>query len=83
MVVMEEITENDPNMARGAVSVLLERFSGLNETVQGDVLYILGRAGNRDTLPWLEKVLSGPCGAEVKEAAKEAMDTISERKEEP
>jgi len=76
MVAMEEIVEHDPNLARDAVPVLLERFSGLNETVQGDVLYILGQAGNRDILPWLKTVLSGPSGADVKEAAKEAMDAI-------
>jgi hypothetical protein len=40
------------------------------------VIYIIGQAGTRDTLPWLEKVLSGPCAEDVREAAKEAVDAI-------
>lgn len=76
MVTMEEIIEHDANLALGAVPPLLERFSALNETIQGDVIYIIGQAGTRDTLPWLEKVLSGPCAEDVREAAKEAVDAI-------
>ena len=76
MVVMEEIIEQDGMLALQCVRPLWERFPDLNEQVRGDVVYILGEAGNRDTIPKLETVLSGPYSRETREAVREALDTI-------
>ena len=76
MVVMEEIIEQDGTLAEQCVAPLWERFPTLDEQVRGDVVYILGEAGNRDAIPKLETVLSGPYSRETREAAKEALETI-------
>jgi len=80
MVVVEEICETDPDLASRCVEPLWQRFPDLDEAVQGDVVYILGQAGDQNTLPRLERILSGPYGDEIREAAREAVDAIKERK---
>ena len=79
MVVIEEIIEQDKPLAEQCVGPLWERFPTLNEQVRGDVVYILGEAGNRDTLLKLETVLSGPYSRETREAAEEALETITRK----
>ena len=79
MVVMEEIIEQDKPLAEQCVGPLWERFPTLNEQVRGDVVYILGEAGNRDTIVKLETVLSGPYSPETREAAEEALGTITRK----
>ena len=76
MVAMEEIIEQDKGLAGQCVGPLWERFPDLDEPVQGDVVYILGEAGNRDAIPHLESVLAGSYGTEIKDAAREALETI-------
>jgi len=79
MVAMEEIIEQNKMLGEQCVGPLWERFSALNEQVRGDVLYILGEAGDRDIIPKLETVLSGAYNAETKEAAGEAIETIEKK----
>ncbi|MDZ7700163.1 MAG: hypothetical protein U5R49_25630 [Deltaproteobacteria bacterium] len=43
-------------------------------------MYILGQAGDPNTLPHLETILFGHYGDEIREAAREAVDAIKERK---
>ncbi|MCP4579729.1 MAG: hypothetical protein GY846_25950 [Deltaproteobacteria bacterium] len=77
MVAMEEIIEQDKRLAEQCVNPLWERFPDLDEQVRGDVVYIMGEAGNRDVIPKLETVLSGSYSRETLEAAKEALETIT------
>jgi len=79
MVVMEEIIEEDRPLAAQCVGPLLERFPALDQQAQGDVVYILGEAGNRDIIPDLETILSGPYTPETREAAQEALEAITQR----
>ena len=79
MVVMEEIIERGGKLAEQCVAPLWERFPTLDEQVQGDVVYILGESGNRDIIPKLETVLSGPYSRETREAAKEALEAIARK----
>lgn len=79
MVAMEEIIEEDRSLAAQCVGPLWERFSDLDQQAQGDVVYILGEAGNRDIIRDLETVLSGPYNVETREAAREALESIAQR----
>jgi len=79
MVVMEDILEQDRMLAQECVNPLWERFSGLDAQAQGDVLYILGEVGTPEIVPYLEGIVSGPYSAETREAAEEAMETITQR----
>jgi len=42
-------------------------------------VYIWGEAGNRDIIPDLETILSGPYTPETREAAQEALEAITQR----
>ncbi|MGM0427835.1 MAG: hypothetical protein ACQEQ7_11435 [Thermodesulfobacteriota bacterium] len=58
---------------------LLERFPNLDSQVQGDVVYILGEAGNQDIIGSLKQVLTGPYSPETREAVQEALDTVTRK----
>ncbi len=76
MVAMEELIEEKPDLAALAIAPLWEKFANVSETVQGDILYILGEVGHPDVSQRLESVLNGNVSAEVKEAAHEALTKI-------
>ena len=77
MVVMEEIIEKNPNLAAQTITPLWQRFDEVDNRVKGDLIYILGQMAPTKTMPLLESVLNGEYAAEVKEAAKEAMEDLS------
>jgi len=76
MVVMEEIVDQNPAMASGAVDFLWDRFPGLPDQIKGDVLYLFGEIRDRRTVSWLDEVLAGDYSEEVKEAAGEALEKM-------
>jgi alkyl hydroperoxide reductase subunit AhpF len=76
MVAMEELIGERPELAGLAISPLWEKFGAVSETVQGDILYLLGEVGHPDAKERLEAVLNGDFSAEVKEAADEALAKI-------
>ena len=78
MVVMEEIAAQAPGIAPEAIGPLWGRFEGVSDQVKGDILYLFGEIGDRKAIAWLEEVTAGKFNAEVKEAAKEALEKIPE-----
>lgn len=76
MVVMEEIAAQNPVMASEVIDFLWDRFHQMPDQVRGDILYMFGEIKDRRTVAWLEEVLGGEHTAEVKEAAREAIDKI-------
>jgi glutaredoxin len=74
MVVMEEIIEKNPDLAAQTIDPLWQQFDKVDNRVKGDVVYILGQMSLRKTRPLLEGILNGEYEAEVKEAAKEALE---------
>ena len=78
MVVMEEIADQNPDLASEAVDFLWQQFHEMADPIKGDILYILGEIKNMRTRPWLEGVLAGDENEEVKEAAQEALEKFSE-----
>ena len=77
MVVIEEITAKNPDLAAGALSPLWDRFPEASVQIQGDILHVFGEIGDPRSVSWLERVLSGNLNREVKEAASEAIEIIS------
>jgi len=79
MVAMETIVEKESDLAARAIDPLWEKFSGVDDTVKGDILYLLGEIGNHDTISRLETIISTNANPELQEAAIEAVDRIKER----
>ena len=78
MVVMEEIAEKNPRMAAEAIDPLWAHFEEVADQVKGDILYLFGEIGDPRVIPWLDEVTAGEFDAEVKEAAKEALEKLAE-----
>ena len=76
MMAMEELIEEKPDLAVTAITPLWEKFGAVSESVQGDILYMLGEMGHPDATVAVESVLSGDYSVEVKEAADEALEKI-------
>jgi thiol-disulfide isomerase/thioredoxin len=79
MAAAEELVEKHPHIAAQLVDPLMERFENQGESVQGDILYILGRAGDQHVIPFLKQFLSLPYSKEVRESAEEALEMIQYR----
>jgi thiol-disulfide isomerase/thioredoxin len=77
MVVMEELCERDPALARQAVEPLWERFQEVSEPIQGDIVHVIGETGDRRMIPKLQRFLHGPIGPELNDAVQDALDRLS------
>jgi len=73
MVAFEYICAANRAMAARVVEPLCRQFDGLAETVQGDVLQILGLTGSRRVTDFLDSVAGGAYGAAVRSAARETL----------
>jgi len=76
MVAFEAIVEENNLIVRPAIPYLWNCFLTTEDTIKGDILYLLGQSGDKGIIPKLETVLKDPYGVEVKEAAQEALDTL-------
>jgi HEAT repeat protein len=80
MVVIEEIAEKNPALAATAIAPLWEQFDHVSDQIKGDILYLFGEVGDAEAIPWVQGVIAGEYDVEVKEAAQEALDKISDAK---
>ena len=78
MVAMEEIADRNPELAAQVIEPLWESFHHVEDPVKGDIIYIFGESGNYEIAPRLETILGGQYDTEVKEAAKEALEKITD-----
>jgi hypothetical protein len=76
MVVMEEIAQQCPEMASEAIEPLQARFEGVSDQIKGDILYLFGEIGDPKAIQCLEGAIAGEFDAEVKEAAREALEKL-------
>ncbi len=76
MVVVEELADRNPALASQVIDPLWERFPDVGDQVKGDIIHVLGEAGDDSLVPRLEAVLSCSYNKEVKEAAKEVLSKI-------
>ena len=77
MVTAEEIACENRPLAATMIPELEKRFSEVNETVQGDILHVIGEAGDRTNIPFLTGIAESAAGEELKEAALDAIETIN------
>ena len=77
MVVAETLAAENRKLAGDMIDPLWERFHDADETVRGDILYVLGVVGDGRALVQLRSVRNGPYSSQVKEAAEEAIENIS------
>lgn len=79
MVVMEEIAEENPELAAEGLNPLWDRFQYASAQIQGDILHVFGEIGDPRAVPWLRTVLAGEFDPEVKEAAQDALSVLSSK----
>ena len=79
MVVMDELIEKKPVLALQTQDYLLRSFNDVADTVKGDLLYMIGEMGRGQSIAFLQNVLTDEYDAEVKEAAREALDKVTSR----
>ena len=76
MVTFETIAEENHTLIHHTLPYLWDCFLTAEDTVKGDILYLLGKSGDKGIIPKLETVLNGPYGVDVKEAAQEALEAL-------
>ena len=76
MAAAEELVEQRPDIARQLVDPLMDRFEDRVDQIKGDILYILGQAGDPRIIPFMNRILSEPYTDAVKEAAQEALENL-------
>ena len=76
---MDEIIEKNLNLALQSLQPLRERFSKVDNRVKGDLLYVFGEMQQKELMPWLETVINGDADPEVKEAAREAIEKLTQK----
>jgi hypothetical protein len=74
MVVFEIIAESDRPLAAHMTSFLWQNYQEVEDRVKGDLIYLFGKSGNPEVIPYLKSVLSGTPNDEIKEAVLEALD---------
>jgi Thioredoxin domain len=76
MVAFETIVEENQTLVYPVIPYLWDCFLTAEDTVKGDILYLLGQSGDKGIIPKLETVSNGPYNTEVKEAAQEALEVL-------
>lgn len=79
MVVIEELSENAPDLARQIVPNLLDAFEKADIPTKGDILYALGEVGDGAVRETISGMMDALENADLKEAAQEAIESIEER----
>ncbi len=79
MVVVESLSEEHPDLAVEICPLLIQAFDRHETPVQGDILYALGQAGDRETEHWIRDRLKDLSHDDLKDAAQEAIEEILSR----
>lgn len=76
MVAMEELAARDRKLAATAVDPLWQKFPELEDSIRGDMIYIMGESGDEKVIPLFKSIINGGFNDEIKETAKEALENI-------
>jgi hypothetical protein len=79
MVVVEALAEKAPALCSDLEKILIEVFSTKDIPVQGDILYALGEIGTPDTRDWIAAQQEALSHEDLKDAAKDAIQSIEDR----
>jgi len=76
MVVMEELGERAPGLARSALEPLWKRMAQADESVRGDIIYVIGVIGDSAWISRLESLMGGGVSGALEEAAQDAIASL-------
>ena len=76
MVAFETIAEENYTLVHPTIPYLWDYFLSAEDTIKGDILYLLGKSGDKGIIQKLETVLNGSYDVDVKEAAQEALENL-------
>ncbi len=77
MVVMEDLGERAPDLARTVLEPLWQKMSAADEAVQGDIIYLVGEIGDLDWVPKLEALLKAGASQDLEDAVRDALDALT------
>ncbi len=81
MVIVEDLCESAPELAARLCPILMDRFDGNDIPVKGDILYVLGLAGDEDAGEWIRARLTSLDHRDLADAAQDALETLALKKE--
>lgn len=76
MVVAEEMGERNPKLASELLPVLWERMESVQDSVKGDMVYLIGTLGSADWVPMVERFKTASGSEDLCEIAEEAMEKL-------
>jgi Thioredoxin domain len=77
MVVMEDLGERAPDLARKVLEPLWQKMSSADEAVQGDIIYLVGEIGEIDWVPRLDAFLKVGVSPDLEDAVQDALDALT------
>ena len=78
MVVMEDLAERAPNLARTVLEPLWGRMADADEAVQGDIVYLIGVVGDADWIPKLAAFIESGLSPDLEDAARDALESLGD-----
>ncbi len=79
MVVVETLAQEAPPLAARLCPVLVQAFENQTVSVQGDILYALGEAGDPAARAWIEQIMPDLTHPDLVDAARDALESIQDR----
>jgi len=77
MAAMEDVADRAISIAGQVVAPLMAQFDQVDETIKGDILYVIGECGDEAAVPFLTSVAAASQNDELKEAAEDALEAIN------
>ena len=76
MAAIEDVADREKSIAGQAVAPLMDQFNQVDETIQGDILYVIGVCGDENAMPFLTTLAAASQNDELREAAEDALASI-------
>jgi len=80
MVVFEDIAARSPELAQKAFDPIWEKMDAVDENVKGDMIYLLGKAGDPGWISRLEAYRSPQFSGELRGVVEEAIESLRMKK---
>jgi hypothetical protein len=77
MGVLEEIAAANRALAQQAAQPLWQQLDAVETNIQGDIIYLLGQIGDRETTLKLKEMLRRPADEQLREALEEAVTSLT------
>jgi hypothetical protein len=77
MVIMEDLGERAPDLARTVLEPLWQKMSAADEAVKGDIIYLVGEIGDFHWVPRLKAFLETGVSPDLEDAVQDALDALT------